>query len=770
MASKRSLLIASCLAAHHHHHHHHQAASAQEVLLPPLPKIEPLNDGIFLRSVDLPPIDIIALVTDDDADGDGDGAVSGEGGDVATTGDIVGDGRQKNQKSSSISRQRLIMYDFKPAFPPYTRESLGELLLIPKQKKVEEEEEEPTETSKESSIGDKEIQEDRVVEEDRGEEDDGEVGIEKDAVQAQNATRDVSDGSNGSGEQHQIMTEEEGGVIGENEDEQSTQVVEEETKSGDDVEQPIEPSNEAVESASGITADTEEDTLPDDVEKLPTEKEDKDTYVIAEEAEVKNETEVDIVVQEQETEQESKSDQKNGTHHLDDTTTGPSTEGEDESTESVEPPIEQSNEKQESSTAAAEEEADTANEEEVSPSSPGAEIDEEVGLDTAQQQEVTAAAAGLEDADQPSEKIESVANGIISEKREEEEETTSSDVNADAASVVPAEEEKLEEETPATEFDSEISGGDDTLTADTEQPTPEEEQGQEDTYSSGLPVDEEPIQADPPKSEEKISINYDDDTQPILSTATSNNNKDANRQFVDGLDELDKLYERVEVPDELDVGADGSSMQDVLVGQGLKIVFKRAKNFGLTIKEKFESVAGNVKDALPLAQLGLLGDDHEDEHEDLSLDSLMDLSKLGEQLTKDETKKRDDDNMQKEQPLQQTKSEQEEKKRTKSRKDEVKEKIQDFPLIKSKKAQKIWKFARRKWEQARHMLDDIFNIFDSEEEEDDDFGLGDMKLDNIQLGKGSPGMKGEAPKFGSDVDESFLQSRYAAMMKEQQDK
>ena len=765
MASKRSLLIASCLAAHHHHHH--QAASAQEVLLPPLPKIEPLSDGIFVRSVDLPPIDIIALVTDDDADGDGDGAVSGEGGDVATTGDIVGDGRQKNKKSSS-RRQRLIMYDFKPAFPTYTRESLGELLLIPKQKKAEEEEE-PAETIKESSIGDKEVQEGKVVEEDREEDDDGEVGIEKDAVQVQNATSDVSGGSNGSHEQHQITNEEEGGVIEDNEDKQSTQVVEEETNAGDDVE-PIEPSNEAVESASGETADTEEDTLPDEVEKLPTEKEDKDTSVTTEEAEVKNETEVDIVVQEQETEQESKSDQKNGTHHLDDTTTEPSTEGEDESTESVEPPIEQSNEKQESSTAAAEEEADTTNEEEVSPSPPGAEMEEEVGLDTAQQEEVTTAAVDLEDADQPSEKIESVANGIISEKREEEEESTSSDVTGDAGSAVPAEEEKLEEETPATDFDSEISEGDDTLRADTEQPTPEEEQGQEDTYSSGLPVDEEPIQADPPKSEEKISINYDDDTQPILSTATSNNNKDANRQFVDGLDELDKLYERVEVPDELDVGADGSSMQDVLVGQGLKIVFKRAKNFGLTIKEKFERVAGNVKDALPLAQLGLLGDDHEDEHEDLSLDSLMDLSKLGEQLTKDETKKRDDDNMQKEQPLQQTKSEQEEKKRTKSRKDEVKEKIQDFPLIKSKKAQKIWKFARRKWEQARHMLDDIFNIFDSEEEEDDDFGLGDMKLDNIQLGKGSPGMKGEAPKFGSDVDESFLQSRYAAMMKEQQDK
>ena len=51
--------------------------------------------------------------------------------------------------------------------------------------------------------------------------------------------------------------------------------------------------------------------------------------------------------------------------------------------------------------------------------------------------------------------------------------------------------------------------------------------------------------------------------------------KSVNHEFVEGLDDIDKLFEGVDPPDELDVGAAGSSMQEVLMGQGTRILLKR---------------------------------------------------------------------------------------------------------------------------------------------------------------------------------------------------
>ena len=48
-----------------------------------------------------------------------------------------------------------------------------------------------------------------------------------------------------------------------------------------------------------------------------------------------------------------------------------------------------------------------------------------------------------------------------------------------------------------------------------------------------------------------------------------------NDEFVKGLDDIDKLFENVQPPDELDVGAAGSSIQEVLMGQGARILRKR---------------------------------------------------------------------------------------------------------------------------------------------------------------------------------------------------
>jgi hypothetical protein len=62
--------------------------------------------------------------------------------------------------------------------------------------------------------------------------------------------------------------------------------------------------------------------------------------------------------------------------------------------------------------------------------------------------------------------------------------------------------------------------------------------------------------------------------------------KSVNTEFVDGLDDIDKFLEEVDPPDELDVGAAGSSIQEVLIGQSVQIVIKRAK-LGFVFVSKF---------------------------------------------------------------------------------------------------------------------------------------------------------------------------------------
>jgi hypothetical protein len=53
--------------------------------------------------------------------------------------------------------------------------------------------------------------------------------------------------------------------------------------------------------------------------------------------------------------------------------------------------------------------------------------------------------------------------------------------------------------------------------------------------------------------------------------------KSVNSEFVEGLDDINKFFEGVDPPDELDVGAGGTSIQDVLMGQGSQILFRRIK-------------------------------------------------------------------------------------------------------------------------------------------------------------------------------------------------
>eukprot|EP00984_Skeletonema_dohrnii_P004187 scaffold1463_cov101-Skeletonema_dohrnii-CCMP3373.AAC.4 len=171
--------------------------------------------------------------------------------------------------------------------------------------------------------------------------------------------------------------------------------------------------------------------------------------------------------------------------------------------------------------------------------------------------------------------------------------------------------------------------------------------------------------------EEQIKIQYDDPLPPTSSSSPpSSNNKDANREFVTGLDDVDKLFESVEVPDELDVGADGSSMQDVLVGQALKIITKKAKSLGGAIKVKFDKIATPVKKALP--QLGLFGGDNDNEDE-AEIDALFaSLVNGNENMAKPNLQEEEEHAL----------SELNEKLK------KLKQKVKDLPLFKSEEAQK----------------------------------------------------------------------------------
>ncbi|KAL7567752.1 hypothetical protein ACA910_000509 [Epithemia clementina (nom. ined.)] len=51
--------------------------------------------------------------------------------------------------------------------------------------------------------------------------------------------------------------------------------------------------------------------------------------------------------------------------------------------------------------------------------------------------------------------------------------------------------------------------------------------------------------------------------------------RSANSEFVEGLDDIDKFFEDVDPPDELDIGAGGTSIQEVLMGRGSHILRKR---------------------------------------------------------------------------------------------------------------------------------------------------------------------------------------------------
>jgi hypothetical protein len=111
-------------------------------------------------------------------------------------------------------------------------------------------------------------------------------------------------------------------------------------------------------------------------------------------------------------------------------------------------------------------------------------------------------------------------------------------------------------------------------------------------------VDTEPQKAQAIKQSE---ITVEDSAEP----------KSANNEFVAGLDDIDKLFEGIDPPDELDVGADGTSIQEVLMGSATRVLIKRVsvvagfvKNNVLRAKDSLVSRVRNAASKLkPLEKL-----------------------------------------------------------------------------------------------------------------------------------------------------------------------
>ena len=113
-----------------------------------------------------------------------------------------------------------------------------------------------------------------------------------------------------------------------------------------------------------------------------------------------------------------------------------------------------------------------------------------------------------------------------------------------------------------------------------------------------------------PSTEEEVDDDDSIKTKPNESDVFPNNlhlnpkrtspifDNNANQGFVEGLDDFGKFMESVDPPDELDVGASGSSIQEVLMQQGTRIVIKRIQMGVNKVRMTFSAVRRGVQDKL----------------------------------------------------------------------------------------------------------------------------------------------------------------------------
>ena len=53
--------------------------------------------------------------------------------------------------------------------------------------------------------------------------------------------------------------------------------------------------------------------------------------------------------------------------------------------------------------------------------------------------------------------------------------------------------------------------------------------------------------------------------------------------------------------------------------------------------------------------------------------------------------------------------------------------VKELPLFKSEEAQKVFGFTKRKWSQGKDLVNDLLSIFDSDDEDEDDFDLNNIQ-------------------------------------------
>ena len=565
---------------------------------------------------------------------------------------------------------KYVMYDFKPAFPPYTKESVKELLLI------------------------------RELESD---------GIDEQQQIGDNETEAPND--NGSGDASSLDAEQKG-------DEDTVQ----ETRPVDDMSAEKEEENLAAPEANDSIIEPDEIARVDEVA-----------------SKVETEDAIEVTSIDEEDEDPTISDEKSTMVSEEATETEQETMESPEGQQSEEAVVESESKLVDTADESMNEsdDADVSNKKDDETEIPTGdvyndELEEDIAHEYSYEDLASAdpqSGPGIkseekDESDPEQSAVETPNHGINDASLEDEDTSTDEDGENLSSESKPAEEENV------VQTDIDIQSSSDDITSQNDP--------FEDSTSNIEPIEGEPTEED---KTDKITITYDE--SPPVSNL--NKDEDANREFVTGLDEIDKFFESVSPPDELDVGADGSSMQDVLVGQGLKIIFKRAKSIGLNVKQRFEKI---VEKALPQQLVNLAGNHEEDEEE-----SLEDILKI----------------LKSDAPLKAEQQNKDKKKESSSTGDVGGDRLENrFPLLKKPRVNKIYKYARRKWQQAKHLFDDFLSIFGGDEDEDE-FDFNSMNFGDVKsmVEQNRFGLKEgeERPKFGSEVDDSFLKSRHDAMMK-----
>lgn len=106
-------------------------------------------------------------------------------------------------------------------------------------------------------------------------------------------------------------------------------------------------------------------------------------------------------------------------------------------------------------------------------------------------------------------------------------------------------------------------------------------------------------------SDTKLATDTDKATEDEEDTSDTNpnsNNADVNSEFGDGLDDIDKFFEGVNPPDELDVGY-GSSIQDVLIDKGKDILLKKIRGFAHWIKVGWKTMGPKLEERISQFEL-----------------------------------------------------------------------------------------------------------------------------------------------------------------------